>query len=169
MASRISRVVDMPGVAPRTWSCSAHEARQPAPARAAPRELGVRVMPMSEIARLGVDRAIEEALDMIWSATDAVHVSLDNDSIDPSCAPGTTAPEPGGLIARELLAMALAVRRRGVPMLDIASQSGRCLRLGSPAARTATARATPMLFDTKARPPSLAGGALRAFRCQSRI
>jgi arginase family enzyme len=87
------------------------------------RDLGIRVIPMSEITRVGVERAIEEALDTIWSGTDAVYVSLDNDSIDPSCAPGTTAPEPGGLTARELLAIALAVGRRGVAMLDIAELS----------------------------------------------
>jgi arginase family enzyme len=70
-----------------------------------------------------VDEAIEDALDAIWSGTDAVYVSLDNDALDPSCAPGTTAPEPGGLTARELLRMAVAVGRRGVAMLDIAELS----------------------------------------------
>ncbi len=80
-------------------------------------------MPMSEIAERGVTAAIEDALDTIWSGTDLVYVSLDNDSLDPSCAPGTTAPEPGGLTARELLSIAAAVGRRGVAMLDIAELS----------------------------------------------
>ena len=78
---------------------------------------------MSEIAERGVDETIEDALDTIWSNTDIVYVSLDNDALDPSCAPGTTAPEPGGLTARELLRIAVAVGRRGVAMLDIAELS----------------------------------------------
>jgi arginase family enzyme len=114
----------MPGVAPENVVVfAARGLGNPPPLVERARELGIRVMPMSEIEGLGVQRAIEEALDTIWSGTDAVYVSLDNDSVDPSCAPGTTAPEPGGLTSRELLTMALAVGRRGVAMLDIAELS----------------------------------------------
>jgi agmatinase len=124
MASPISRVVEVPGVKPE--NVVVYGARglgnPPALVRRA-RKLGVRVIPMSEIAERGVDETIKDALDTIWSNTDIVYVSLDNDALDPSCAPGTTAPEPGGLTARELLRIAMAVGRRGVAMLDIAELS----------------------------------------------
>lgn len=124
MASPISRVVEMPGVSPENVVVFGARGlgNPPALVRRAD-ELGIRVMTMSEIAARGVEDAIEDALETIWHGTDAVYVSLDNDSLDPSCAPGTTAPEPGGLTARELLAIALAVGRRGVAMLDIAELS----------------------------------------------
>jgi agmatinase len=124
MASPISRVVEVPGVRPENVVVFGARGlgNPPALVRRA-RKLGVRVIPMSEIVDRGVDDAIEDALDTIWSNTDIVYVSLDNDALDPSCAPGTTAPEPGGLTARELLRMAVAVGRRGVAMLDIAELS----------------------------------------------
>jgi agmatinase len=124
MASPISRIVEIPGVNPENVVIfGARGLGNPPDLVRRARDLGVRVMPMSEIAQRGVDESIEDALDTIWSGTDAVYVSLDNDAIDPSCAPGTTAPEPGGLTARELLRMAVAVGRRGVAMLDIAELS----------------------------------------------
>ena len=124
MASPISRVVELPTVSPENVVVfGARGLGNPPALVQRARDLGVRVMPMSEIAARGVEQSIEDALDTIWNGVDAVYVSLDNDSIDPSCAPGTTAPEPGGLTARELLTIALAVGRRGVAMLDIAELS----------------------------------------------
>lgn len=124
MASPVSRVVEMPGVEPENVVVfGARGLGNPPALVQRARDLGVRVMPMSEIAKRGVEEAIADALDTIWAGTDAVYVSLDNDSLDPSCAPGTTAPEPGGLTARELLTVALEVGRRGVAMLDIAELS----------------------------------------------
>jgi agmatinase len=124
MASPISRIVEVPGVSSENVVIFAARGlgNPPELVRRA-RDMGIRVMPMNEVAERGVDEAIEDALDTIWSGTDAVYVSLDNDALDPSCAPGTTAPEPGGLTARELLRMAVAVGRRGVAMLDIAELS----------------------------------------------
>jgi agmatinase len=124
MASPISRIVEVPGVSPENVVIfGARGLGNPPELVERARELGVRVIMMSEIVRRGVDVAIHDALETIWSGTNAVYVSLDNDSVDPSCAPGTTAPEPGGLTARELLSMALAIGSRGVAMLDIAELS----------------------------------------------
>jgi agmatinase len=124
MASPITRVVEVPGVSPE--NVVVYGARglgnPPALVRKA-RQLGVRVIPMHEIIERGVDTTIAEALDTIWLNTDIVYVSLDNDALDPSCAPGTTAPEPGGITAREILRIAVAVGSRGVAMLDIAELS----------------------------------------------
>jgi arginase len=64
------------------------------------REAGVRVFTMSEIDRIGVERAIREALDHV-SGTGFVHVSLDMDALDPEVAPGVGTPVRGGLTYRE--------------------------------------------------------------------
>lgn len=124
MASPISRIVEIPGVKPENVVIfGARGLGNPPALVQRARELGVRVIAMSEIVSRGVGEAIADAVETIWAGTDCVYVSLDNDSLDPSCAPGTTAPEPGGLTSRELLHMAEVVGRRGVAMLDIAELS----------------------------------------------
>jgi arginase len=71
------------------------------------REAGVRVFSMSEIDRVGVERATREALDHV-SGPGFVHVSLDLDALDPEVAPGVGTPVRGGLTYREAhLAMEL--------------------------------------------------------------
>lgn len=64
------------------------------------REAGVRVFTMSEIDRIGIERAIREALDRI-AGPGFVHVSLDMDALDPEVAPGVGTPVRGGLTYRE--------------------------------------------------------------------
>ena len=64
------------------------------------REAGIRVFTMSEIDRIGVERAVREALDRV-SGTGFVHVSLDMDVLDPELAPGVGTPVRGGLTYRE--------------------------------------------------------------------
>jgi arginase len=64
------------------------------------RETGVRVFSMSEIDRIGIERAVRESLDRI-SGGGFVHVSLDMDVLDPDIAPGVGTPVPGGLTYRE--------------------------------------------------------------------
>ncbi len=64
------------------------------------REAGVRVFTMSEIDRIGVERAVHEALDRVGGGG-FVHVSLDLDALDPEIAPGVGTPVRGGLTYRE--------------------------------------------------------------------
>jgi arginase len=64
------------------------------------REAGVRVFTMSEIDRIGVERAMREALDRVAGAG-FVHLSLDMDALDPELAPGVGTPVRGGLTYRE--------------------------------------------------------------------
>jgi arginase len=62
---------------------------------------------MSEIDRIGMERAIRESLDRI-AGGGFVHVSLDMDALDPEIAPGVGTPVRGGLTYREAhLAMEL--------------------------------------------------------------
>jgi arginase len=71
------------------------------------RDAGVRVYTMSEVDRIGIERAIRESLDRI-AGGGFVHVSLDMDVLDPDIAPGVGTPVRGGLTYREAhLAMEL--------------------------------------------------------------
>jgi arginase len=71
------------------------------------RELGSRVYTMSDVDRIGVERAIREALAHV-AGPGFVHVSLDMDALDPDVAPGVGTPVRGGLSYREAhLAMEL--------------------------------------------------------------
>jgi arginase len=63
-------------------------------------EAGVRVFTMSEIDRIGVERAVREAIDRV-AGPGFVHVSLDMDALDPEVAPGVGTPVRGGFTYRE--------------------------------------------------------------------
>lgn len=64
------------------------------------RSSDVLVLTMTEIDRIGVERAVERALDRI-SGAGFVHISLDMDALDPVLAPGVGTPVRGGLTYRE--------------------------------------------------------------------
>jgi len=96
--------------------------------------LDARVFTMSDVDRLGVERAMREALAHV-AGPGFVHVSLDMDVLDPDVAPGVGTPVRGGLSYREAhLAMEL-VAESGLassldvvevnPILDRENQTGR--------------------------------------------
>jgi arginase len=64
------------------------------------RELGARVYTMSDVDRIGVERAIRESLEHV-AGSGFVHVSFDMDVVDPEVAPGVGTPVRGGLSYRE--------------------------------------------------------------------
>jgi arginase len=64
------------------------------------RSLDARVYTMSDIDRIGVERAVRESLAHI-AGPGFVHVSLDMDAVDPEVAPGVGTPVRGGLSYRE--------------------------------------------------------------------
>jgi arginase len=71
------------------------------------RKLGIKAYSMSDIDRIGVERAIRESLSHV-AGPGFVHVSVDMDVIDPDVAPGVGTPVRGGLSYREAhLAMEL--------------------------------------------------------------
>ena len=59
---------------------------------------------MSEIVERGLDAIVDDAV-ASCSGTDSkgIFISIDVDVVDPSMAPGTGTPEPGGITSRELL------------------------------------------------------------------
>lgn len=69
---------------------------------------GVKVFTMKDIDRIGLEKAMEEALKILTNGTDGVHLSFDLDAVDPAYAPGVGTPKSGGLTYREAhLAMEL--------------------------------------------------------------
>ena len=64
------------------------------------RSLDARVYTMSDVDRLGVERAVRESLAHV-GGPGFVHVSLDMDVVDPDVAPGVGTPVRGGLSYRE--------------------------------------------------------------------
>lgn len=65
--------------------------------------LGVEVYDMRAVGALGMDEVMNRALRGIQGQGVHLHVSLDVDVLDPSVAPGTGTPVPGGLTENEAL------------------------------------------------------------------
>lgn len=63
--------------------------------------MGFEVISTVDVARAGVDAAIERVRARVGDSP--VYVSIDIDVLDPAHAPGTGTPEPGGLSTRELM------------------------------------------------------------------
>lgn len=81
----------------------------PSPAEFAwAREQGFRWYRMEEVHARGADDVTSAVIADLASTVDAVFLSVDIDVCDPSVAPGTGVPEPGGMLAHDLLR---AVRR----------------------------------------------------------
>jgi formimidoylglutamase len=65
-------------------------------------EQGATVIPGLEVRRRGIDAVVDQALAVAGDGTDAIYLSIDIDAIDQSQAPGTAAPNPFGLDARDV-------------------------------------------------------------------
>jgi arginase len=96
-------------------------------------ELGIRVFTMTDLDRIGVERALREALAYL-AGTSFLHVSFDLDAVDPMFAPGVGTPVRGGLSYREAhLALELVAESGRLdsfelvelnPVLDRANETG---------------------------------------------
>ena len=69
------------------------------------REQGMRWHTMDEIWQRGFQTVMKDAVAEALSAADSLYISIDVDSLDPSFAPGTGTPEPGGIMSADLLRM----------------------------------------------------------------
>jgi agmatinase len=67
------------------------------------REQGLRWHTMVEIEERGSEAVIADAIAEALDGSDCIYLSVDIDVVDPGMAPGTGTPEPGGMLARELL------------------------------------------------------------------
>jgi arginase family enzyme len=83
------------------------------------RERGSTVITISDVEELGIERAVEIALECAWKDAEAVFLSFDIDSIDSGFVPGTGSPEPGGLLPREALKALRMVAREGICGMEV--------------------------------------------------
>ena len=68
-------------------------------------EEGLNLYTMSDVRERGIESVTAEAIEAAAEGTDAVYVTFDIDGVDPSVAPGTGTPCPGGLTAGEALSV----------------------------------------------------------------
>jgi arginase family enzyme len=83
------------------------------------RERNTTVITIADVEELGVERAVEIALECAWKDADAVFLSFDIDSIDPGFAPGTGSPEPGGFLPREALKALRMIAKEGICGMEV--------------------------------------------------
>ena len=87
------------------------------------REQGVRLFSVDEVAERGAVAIASEALAQVTENADALYFSVDLDAADAAAAPGTSAAGPGGLTAREMIALVRTVaadkRLVGADMMEL--------------------------------------------------
>ena len=82
------------------------------------RERDIPAYPMRELRRGDLLANVQQILDRVWDGVDGVYVTIDTDSIDPSAAPGTTGPEPGGFTSHEIIEIGRMVGAMGLTAVD---------------------------------------------------
>ena len=83
----------------------------PRPGVKVSRERGTTIMTITDIMEMGLDKALDIAIEVASEGTEAVYLSFDIDSVDAGFVLGTGWPEPGGLLPREALHIVNRVAR----------------------------------------------------------
>jgi agmatinase len=81
-------------------------------------ERATNILTVTDITEMGLDAAVDFALERALDGTDCVYISFDIDCIDAGFVPGTGWPEPGGLLPREALYL-LGKIIRNVPVCGL--------------------------------------------------
>lgn len=81
------------------------------------KKLGFAAVTSVDIAKRGVDEAIDRVRERV--GTGPVYVSIDIDVLDPAHAPGTGTPEPGGLTSREMQLILRGLRGLNIVGADV--------------------------------------------------
>jgi agmatinase len=76
-------------------------------------------MTVNDCVDMGLDAAVERALEVAWDGADAVWLSFDVDCLDAAFVPGTGWPEPGGFLPREVLKLVRGVAASGLAGIEI--------------------------------------------------
>lgn len=82
------------------------------------RERKIPAHPMRDLRRGDLLANVQAVLDQVWEGVDGVYVTLDTDAIDPSAAPGTTGPEPGGFSSQEIIEIGRMIGAMGLTAVD---------------------------------------------------
>jgi agmatinase len=83
------------------------------------RERETTIMTVNDCVEMGIDAAVERALEVAWDGAEAVWLSFDVDCLDAAFVPGTGWPEPGGFLPREALALVRGAAREGLAGIEI--------------------------------------------------
>jgi len=83
------------------------------------RERDTTVLTVGDVENLGIEKAMEIALEVAWDGCDAVYLSFDVDVVDGGIAPGTGSPEPGGLLPREALKALRMAANEGICGMEV--------------------------------------------------
>jgi len=87
-------------------------------------ETGLNLYTMGDVEERGVGTVVEDAIAAVAAETDAVYVTFDIDAVDPSAAPGTGTPEPGGLSPSQALTVMETLGRHdaveGADLMEVA-------------------------------------------------
>ncbi len=91
----------------------------PRPGVKVSRERETTIMTVNDCVEMGLDKAIEVALEVAWDGAEAVWLSFDVDCIDAGFVPGTGWPEPGGFLPREALKLVQGIAATGLAGMEI--------------------------------------------------
>ncbi len=98
------------------------------------KRLGVRIFFMEDIAHLGLDAVMREAIAHVRKDTAGFGISIDLDAVDPGDAPGVGSPVAGGIGAAELTAacsrLALQSALTGIEIAEYNPRRDRHLATG---------------------------------------
>ena len=83
------------------------------------RERGVSFYTQEMMHAKGLDRCVDEAIEIATRDTDAFYLTFDTDSLDHTFAPGTQWPGPGGLQAFEAMRLVRRIALAGAGAMDI--------------------------------------------------
>lgn len=81
-------------------------------------ERGITVIWLEDIWQLGTSR-VSDAVREIAGRPDGLYLTIDIDGLDAAFAPGTSAPTPGGLSARETIELVRGISAAGLVGLDV--------------------------------------------------
>ena len=88
------------------------------------RKQGIRIIPAREVHQRGIEEVVKEALTIASNGTKAFFLTVDIDGLDISVAPGTNAPNAGGLTAYQALEAVWRIGQhplcRGMDLMEVA-------------------------------------------------
>lgn len=85
---------------------------------------GVFVATIDDVNSRGIDAVVDAACEQVLQHADLIYLTVDIDSVDPSCAPGTCTPVPGGLTSAQFIRiLRLLGTRREIGALDLVEVS----------------------------------------------
>ncbi len=87
------------------------------------REKGITLIPLEKVWQAGPAAVAVQAVAVVTNGTDGVYLTLDIDTLDSSCAPGTGVPTPCGMTSREMLGIIAGLGGANVRAFDLVEVS----------------------------------------------